>query len=118
MNEGKALVVARSSRRRHLRPAERAQIVALWAQSGLSAEAVAQRTGVSRSSLARWKRQPARSARAATPVGTTSAALGEVPPPSGGLSVAEVMTRGGAVRLFAAATPVWAAQLIRELNQC
>jgi len=48
-----------------------------------------------------------------------AASLVEVPPPiGGGLSVAEVMTRGGAVRLFAAATPAWAGQLIRELNRC
>jgi len=42
----------------------------------------------------------------------------EVPPPIGGLGSAEVMTRNGSVRLFASATPKWAAQLIRELNQC
>jgi transcriptional regulator with XRE-family HTH domain len=113
MNENKALLVARTSRR-HLRAPEREQILALWAQSGLSAEEVAHRTGVSRSSLARWKR--ARS----TPSGsvTAHAALVEVPAPLGGLGVAEVKTRGGAVRLFAAATPTWAAQLIRELNRC
>jgi hypothetical protein len=44
--------------------------------------------------------------------------LVEVPPPIGGLGVAEVMTRGGAVRLFAMASPQWAAQLVRELNRC
>jgi hypothetical protein len=42
----------------------------------------------------------------------------EVPAPVSGAGVAEVMTRGGAVRLFAAAAPAWAAQLVRELNRC
>ena len=42
----------------------------------------------------------------------------EVPPPIGGLGVAEVMSRGGAVRPFAVGSPQWAAQLVRELNRC
>jgi predicted DNA-binding transcriptional regulator AlpA len=116
MNETKALVVARSSRRRHLRRSEREQIVALWSESGLSAEEVAQHTGVSRSSLWRWKHQCSTRSRPAVP---RVASLVEGPPPiSGGLSVAEVMTPGATVRLFAAATPAWAGQLIRELNRC
>lgn len=115
MNEAKALVAARASGRRHLRPLERAQVVAVWAQSGLSAAEVAQRTGVSPSSLWRWKYQLSTRAR---PMVTPAPAMVEVPPPIGGLRVAEVLTRGGAVRLFAAASPSWAAQLIRELNRC
>jgi transposase-like protein len=115
MKEEKALVVLRGERRRHLRPAEREQIVAGWVQSGLSAAEVAQRTGVSLSSLWRWKHQ--RSARA-RPMVPATPALVEVPPPISGLSVAEVMTHGGVVRLFPAASPAWAADLIRELNRC
>lgn len=115
MKEAKALVVQRGNRRRHLRPVEREQIVVRWVQSGLSAAEVAQRTGVSPSSLWRWKGQLSTSAR---PMGTPVPALVEVPPPIGGLRVAEVMTRGGPVRLFAGASPAWAAALLRELNRC
>jgi transposase-like protein len=115
MNEAKALEVSRVGRRRHLRPPEREQVVVLWAQSGLSGKEVAERTGVSRSSLGRWKQQLSTRAR---PAVTPIPSLVEVPPPIGGLGAAEVMTRGGAVRLFAAASPAWAAQLIRELNRC
>jgi transposase-like protein len=113
MEEAKTVLIARTSRR-HLRAPEREQILAVWAQSGLSAKEVAQRTGVSKSSLARWKRalsSNSGSVRAST-------ALVEVPAPVSGLSVAEVVTRGGTVRLFAEATPTWAGQLIRELNRC
>ena len=68
--------------RRHLRAPEREQIVSLWTESGLSAEEVAERTGVSRSSLARWRRQLSMRARpAVAPVSS----LVEVPPPIGGL---------------------------------
>lgn len=115
MNEEKVVVkVSPKSRRRHLLAAEREQIITMWAKSGLSAKEVSQRTGVSPSSLWRWKhgwRPPSRSQ-------TLSPALREVPPPNGGLGVAEVTTRNGSVRLFALATPKWAAQLIWELNQC
>jgi len=114
MNETKGLEALRVGRR-HLRPAEREQVVARWAQSGLSANEVAERTGVSRSSLTRWKRQLSTRTGPAEPLLVT---LVEVPPPIGGLGVAEVMTRGGAVRLFAMASPQWAAQLVRELNRC
>ena len=113
MSEAKALLIART-RGRHLRAQEWEQILALWAQSGLSAKEVAQRSGVSASSLARWKHLRSTDSGSAM----TSRALVEVPAPVGRFSVAEVMTRGGAVRLFAAASPPWAAQLIRELNRC
>ena len=96
MNESKAMVVA-GERRRHLRPEERAQVLALWTQGRLSADEVARQTGVSRSSLSRWKQTPRMLAAAVA----TSPALVEVPAPLGGASVAEVMTRGGPVRLFA-----------------
>lgn len=113
MNESKALVVA-SPRRRHLRPEERAQVLALWTQGRSTAEEVARQTGVSRSSLSRWKQ----ALGTTDPAVQTSPALVEVPAPVNGAGVAEVMTRGGAVRLYAAAAPAWAAQLIRELNRC
>ncbi len=113
MNESKALVVA-SPRRRHLRPEERALALALWTQGRSTAEAVARQTGVSRSSLSRWKQALGTTNLAVQ----TSPALVEVPAPVNGAGVAEVMTRGGAVRLYAAAAPAWAAQLIRELNRC
>jgi transposase-like protein len=116
MNESKALVVA-GPRRRHLRPEERAQVLALWTQGRSTAEEVARQTGVSRSSLSRWK-QALRSLGTTDPAVQTSPGLVEVPAPVSGAGVAEVMTRGGAVRLYAAATPAWAAQLIRELNRC
>lgn len=114
MNDDEHLVIARA-RRPHLRPAERAQALARWAESGRSAEEVARQLGISRQSLARWK-QAAR--LTATVSVAAQPALVEVPAPNGSAGMAEVMTRGGAVRLFAAASPVWAAELIRELNRC
>ena len=116
MNDDNVLVIARPQRP-HLRPEERARVLALWAKSGLSAEEVARQTGVSRSSLGRWKRARSASPRTMTAV-TPRATLVEVPAPIGNASVAEVMTRGGPVRLFTAAAPAWAAELIRELNRC
>ncbi len=114
MNETKGREVLRKGRR-HLRPAEREQIVERWGQSGLSAHEVAEGTGVSRSSLTRWKRRLSTRTGPAEPL---LVSLVEVPPPIGGLGVAEVMSRGGAVRLFAVGSPQWAAQLVRELNRC
>lgn len=111
MNENNTLVIARPVRP-HLRPAERARALALWAQSGRSAKDVARQLGVSRQSLVRWK-QAARSTTV-----SASPQLVEVPAPLSSAGVAEVTTRGGAVRLFAAASPAWAAELIRELNRC
>ncbi len=114
MNDDNALVIARPQRP-HLRPDERARALALWAQSGRSAKEVARQLGISRQSLSRWK-QAAR--LTATVSATAQSALVEVPAPRGGTGIAEVMTRGGTVRLFAAAAPAWAAELIRELNRC
>jgi len=113
MNERKSLVVVRP-RRRHLRPEERAQVLALWTRGRWSAEEVARQAGVSRSSLQRWKRT------LGAPVLVTpgNAPLVEVPAPTGGLGVAEVLTREGLVRLSGTAAPAWAAQLVRELNRC
>ena len=108
------VVVSPKNRRRHLLATEREQIIAMWAKCGLTVKEFSQRAGVSPSSLWRWKQdlRPTSRARTVSPV------LMEVPPPIGGLGSAEVMTRNGSVRLFASATPKWAAQLIRELNQC
>ncbi len=89
-------------------------MLALWTQGRSTAEEVARQTGVSRSSLSRWKQ----ALGTTDPAVQTSPALVEVPAPVNGAGVAEVMTRGGAVRLYAAAAPAWAAQLIRELNRC
>ena len=90
-------------------------MLALWTQGLSTAEEVARQTGVSRSSLSRWKQALGTN----EPAVQTSPALVEVPAPAvSGAGVAEVMTRSGAVRLYAAATPAWAAQLIRELNRC
>jgi transposase-like protein len=94
-----------------LKPEERERAVALWMESGRSAKDVGRELGVSRQSLARWKRASAGNA-AAEP------ALVEVAVPVSGAGVAEVMTRRGAVRFFAPASPVWAAEFIRELNRC
>jgi transposase-like protein len=112
MNDDNALVIGRPQRP-HLRPEERARALALWAQSGRSAKDVARQLGISRQSLARWKQ----AARLTVPV-SASPQLVEVPAPISSAGVAEVTTRGGAVRLFAAASPAWAAELIRELNRC
>ena len=113
MNDDKALVIA-GPHRPHLRPEERARALALWAQSGRSAEEVARQIGVSRQSLTRWKQ----AARLTTESASTRPTLVEVPAPGGSGGVAEIMTRGGVVRLSAAAAPAWAAQLVRELNRC
>ena len=116
MNDDNALVISRPHRP-HLGPEERARVLARWTKGGLGAEEVARQAGVSRSSLGRWKRALGATAQAVTAV-TPSPALVEVPAPVSQGAVAEVMTNGGAVRLFAAAAPVWAAQLVRELNRC
>jgi transposase-like protein len=89
MNDDKALVIARPYRP-HLRPEERARALALWAQSGRSAEEVAPQIGVSRQSLARWK-QAARRTTVSAPARPT---LVEVPAPGSSEGVAEVMREG------------------------
>ena len=114
MNDDNALVISRPHRP-HLGPEERARVLARWTKGGLGAEEFARQAGVSRSSLGRWKRALGATAQTVRP----SPALVEVPAPvSCHGAVAEVMTNGGAVRLFAAAAPAWAAQLVRELNRC
>ena len=115
MNESKALVEA-GERRRQLRPEERTQVLAFWAQSGRSGEEVAREKGVSRQSLARWKLAARLAGREAA--ATPTPARVEVPAPRSGEGVAEMLTRHGPVRLFATATPAWAAALVRELNRC
>ena len=81
-------LVEAGERRRQLRPEETMEVLAFWAQSGREAAA------------------------------TTTPARVEVPAPRSGEGVAEMLTRHGPVRLFAAATPEWAAALVRELNRC
>ncbi|MDP3069775.1 MAG: transposase [Opitutaceae bacterium] len=113
MNDDKTVVNVRP-RRPHLKPEERERAVALWMQSGRSTREVARELGISRQSLARWKQ----GTRASAVNAAAEPALVEVPAPVSGAGVAEVMTRGGAVRFLAPASPVWAAELIRELNRC
>jgi len=86
-------------------------------EGGLGAEEVARQAGVSRSSRGRWKRALGATAQAVAAVTPSPDLLG-VPAPTSHGAVAEVMTNGGVVRLFAAAAPAWAAQLVRELNRC
>ena len=101
-------------KRRHAGPAERAQILARWAESGMSARELARQTGVSASSLFRWKhrRQPPRAAT------MTGPALVEVPAPAGRGWAAEASTGCGTLRFSDQASPQWAAQLLRELTRC
>jgi hypothetical protein len=114
MNQNKTMVVVGSA---PLVPmGERARILAEWTESGLSAREYAKRSSVPEHRLYWWRRklQPApRRVVAAVP-------FVEVPPVASSPSGwgAEVMTRCGAVRLSAAAAPVWAAQLVRELSRC
>jgi transposase-like protein len=76
MNDDKALVIA-GPHRPHLRPAERARALAVWAQSGRSAEEVARQIGVSRQSLTRWKQ----AARRTTVSALAQPTMVEVPAP-------------------------------------
>ena len=125
MNDDKAVVITRPHRP-DLGADERARVLARWTKGGLGAEEVARQAGVSRSSLGRWKRALGPTAQTVTPspalvevpAPVSQGAVAEVPAPVSQGAVAEVMTNGGAVRLFAAAAPAWAAQLVRELNRC
>ena len=97
---------------------ERVRILTEWTDSRLGAREYGQRTGVPVHRLYWWRRMLAGTSPRARGAVPPLASLVEVPPPLGGLNVAEVMTRSGAVRFFAAAPPRWAAQLIGELNRC
>lgn len=111
MDENKGL--AEVPPRRHVRRAERERILTLWSETGVSAREMARQTGVSPSSLFRWKRGPrSRSAP------MTRSSLMEVPAQAGGGWAAEVSTGCGAVRFSGYAEPQWVAQILRELARC
>lgn len=101
-------------RRRHPSLVERERILARWSETGVSACELARQTGVSASSLFRWKhdRRPQRAGTMAAP------ALVEVPAPVGSGWAAEASTGCGTLRFSEQASPQWAAQLLRELARC
>src|ERR1019366_5436619 len=111
MNDNKALVVVRGQQ---LVPQDsRTRLLTRWAASGLSARAFALEAGVAAHQLYDWRR----AGRAWAPAAVQP--LVEVPRMSGAPGwAAEVATRSGPVQLSTAAAPVWAAQLVRELNRC
>lgn len=113
MDENKMLAIV-SPRRRHPSQAERERILARWAETGVSARELARRTGVSPSSLFRWK-QGRRQPRVTQMPGPD---LLEVPAPVGDGWAAEANTGCGPLRFSAHASPQWAAQLLRELARC
>lgn len=99
--------------RRHVGQAERERILTLWSETGVSAKEMARQTGLSPSSLFRWKRGSRPRARA-----RTSASLVEVLAPVGGGWVAEASTGCGVVRFSGHAEPQWIAQVLGELARC
>ena len=98
---------------------ERERIIAEWAASGKTVRAMAVETGWSEWTLYRWRKRAQHGGQnlGAKPR-PAKRALVAVPAPAFGVAVAEVMTRGGVVRLWATASPAWAGQLIQELNRC
>lgn len=111
MDENKTLAIVPS--RRHVNQAERKRILTLWSEKGVSAKEMARQTGISPSSLFRWKRRP----RPRTRV-MTNPALVEVPALVDGGWVAEASIGCGMLRFSGQASPQWAAQIIRELARC
>ena len=111
MDENKTVEVVPA--RRHVRRAERERILTLWSETGVSAKEMARQTGVSPSSLFRWKRGTRPRARA-----KTSLSLVEVPALVGGGWTAEVSTGCGVLRFSGHATPQWVAQVLREIARC
>ena len=110
MDESKELVRV-SSRRQHTRAAERGRILGLWAGSGASAKEFAPQMGVSPKTLYRWRRIDG-SCLPASPT------MVEVPTPAFSVWAAEVVTPRGVLRFSGQGSPVWAAQLLRELARC
>ena len=114
MNQNKTMMVLRAAP--VVSTEERVRILTEWTDSGLSARAYGQRTGVPVPRLYWWRRR-----LAGTPPRVPAAVpFVEVPPLTAMPSEwgAEVMTRVGAVRLSSSVAPGWAAQLVRELNRC
>lgn len=111
MDENKTLAAVPP--RRHVGQTERERILALWSETGVSAKEMARQTGLSPSSLFRWKRGPRPRTRA-----RTSPSLVEVPAPIGGGWTAEASTGCGVLRFSGQATPQWVAQVLREIVRC
>ena len=82
----------------------------------MGAEEVARQAEGARSSLGRWKRALGATVQAVTAV-RPSPDLVEVPAPVRHGAVAEVMTNGGAVRLFAAAAKVREQELFEQIGR-
>lgn len=110
MNESKTLMVV--PRRQVFAVGSKLRILAAWKASGLSAREFGQDAGIAPYLLYDWRRAARRSTTG------VEVPLVEVPAPLGGFGAAEIVTQRGLVRLFPAAAPAWAAQLVRELNRC
>lgn len=106
---------ATAKRKRRPSAEERAKILAEWAASGRTAGAMSAAADWSKSALYRWRTRHGEPNLRKT---GEPQRLVAVPAPVVNSAVAEVLTHNAAVRLFATATPQWAAQLIRELNRC
>ena len=111
MNENKAMMVVRG--RAWVTAESRAQLLAEWTSSGMSARSFAQRAGVAVHRLYAWRRSARRGRQNAA-----AAPFVEVPREwSVSGWAAEAVTPAGVVRLASTASPV-AGQLLRELNRC
>ena len=110
MNESKTLIVLPG--RQVVAAASKMRVLAAWQASGLSAREFGLGAGIAPHLLYDWRRAARRN------TAEVDVPLVEVPAPLGGLRAAEIMTQRGLVRLFPAAAPTWAAQLVRELNRC
>jgi hypothetical protein len=97
-------------RGQHSKPEERMRAIAAWDASGLSADRFAERSGICVSSLRRWRRQ-----RLGVPKLVELPRVSSLPASEW---AAEISSKAGPVRLSPAASPSWAAALLREINQC
>ena len=100
------LVVAK----RYTRRGERLKIVEKWRRTGLSAAEYSEKSGINVGTLCRWGRE-------AVPMRETTSFI-ELPAMADAVWGAEIASKAGSVRLSASVSPIWAAALIRELNQC
>jgi len=97
-------------RGQHTKPEDRMRVLAAWDASRLSAERFAAQSGISMSSLLRWRRQ-----RLGVPKLVELPAMTAVPTAEW---AAELPSKVGPIRLSHSASPAWAAALLREINQC
>jgi hypothetical protein len=86
------------------------RVIAAWDASGLSADRFAEQSGICVSNLRRWRRQ-----RLGVP---KLVELPRVPSMPASDWAAEISSKAGLIRLSPAASPSWAAALLREINQC